>query len=209
MKLTLRPPAPLGELRSGRREYPSGCPITSHNGHCVTIEPRRRCNMSHGYGSRTCWHARCLYHTMRADRRSGRKQASEFEESTGGISAGWRPPVPCPLIRRTTLLHTSKRPIDQPRESGVFSFHPLLAQSRLRRFGQPAVSPLLIPRARERPWPAQSFAFGRGRGSGGVVGCREPNGSSAITPPGVRSRRRPSRGSLLCSPRPWRALRRR
>lgn len=120
MELTLGPFTPLGEMQLGRRDYPSGCRITSHNGHCVTIEPRRRCNMSYESGCCSRWHARCLYHTIGADSRPGRKQASEYQESTGGISAGWRTPVPCPRLRRTTLLHTSKRPIDQPRESGVF-----------------------------------------------------------------------------------------
>jgi len=40
---------------------------TSHNGHCVTLEPRRRYNMSHRRHSQGRWHARCLYNIKTGD----------------------------------------------------------------------------------------------------------------------------------------------
>ena len=48
---------------------------TSHNGHCVTLEPRPRYNMSHRRPPRAGWHACCLYN--RQERRSGPREGSK------------------------------------------------------------------------------------------------------------------------------------
>src|ERR1700679_1111470 len=52
----------------------------SHNGHCVTLEPRPRCNMSYRRPPRAGWHACCLYN--RQERRSALgKEASKLADT--------------------------------------------------------------------------------------------------------------------------------
>ena len=82
---------------------------TSHNGHCVTLEPRPRYNMSHRRPPRAGWHACCLYNRQerRSCPREGSKQAGSILIKRG---SGMRLESPSDTSQcRTkikTLLHT-------------------------------------------------------------------------------------------------------
>ena len=82
---------------------------TSHNGHCVTLEPRPRYNMSHRRQSRAGWHACCLYNRQegRSCPREGSKQAGSILIKRG---SGMRLESPSDTSQcRTkikTILHT-------------------------------------------------------------------------------------------------------
>jgi hypothetical protein len=54
---------------------------TSHNGDCVTLEPRRRYNMSHRRHDRSHWHACCLYNIQERRRCPSGRKASKLADS--------------------------------------------------------------------------------------------------------------------------------
>src|SRR5215469_11535788 len=56
--------------RHGRRRLRRDGVKPSHNGQCVTVDPRRRYNMSHRKGVAAIWHARCFIYSHRDRRRS-------------------------------------------------------------------------------------------------------------------------------------------
>src|SRR3954447_19850805 len=63
MSMILTPPAQLTDSRLRRRlAAPAATGAkASHNGHCVTLEPCPRYNMSHQMTRRGRWHGHCLY----------------------------------------------------------------------------------------------------------------------------------------------------
>jgi hypothetical protein len=63
MILTLPAWVTDSEPGSDPRQTPHPPVNSSHNGNCVTPEPRPRYNMSHGMGSRGLWHGRCRYNS--------------------------------------------------------------------------------------------------------------------------------------------------
>ena len=81
----------------------------SHNGNCVTLEPRPGYNMSHRMSYRRLWHGHCKYNNQ-----TGSKPTSEGEGKKARDSkkawvrdSGMRNRTPGHRItRRTTLLHT-------------------------------------------------------------------------------------------------------
>jgi hypothetical protein len=104
---SLPQPCCAASLRAFLR--PTAYVKTSHNGHCVTLEPRPRYNMSHRRPSRAGWHACCLYNKQegRSCPREGSKQAGSILIKRG---SGMRLESPSDTSQcRTkikTLLHT-------------------------------------------------------------------------------------------------------
>src|SRR5581483_2907932 len=127
MSMILTPPRPL--TRRGSGEYLAAAAATgvkrSHNGHCVTLEPRPRYNMSHQMRCHGRWHGHCLYNTRQGH--NGLK--GEVDQARDSKKAWVRSGTEClspdttPSDKKNkTLLHTQASD-RRPRESGGgFSF---------------------------------------------------------------------------------------
>jgi len=65
---------PVDRFRA--RWQPANAPAAGakalHIGHCVTLEPRPRYNMSHREGRRRLWHGHCNYNCHKRAKRPGR-----------------------------------------------------------------------------------------------------------------------------------------
>ncbi len=97
---------------------------TSHNGQCVTLEPRPRYNMSHRRPPRAGWHACCLYNRQegRSCPREGSKQAGPILIKRGSgmrlESVGY---LAVPDKNKNSPPH--KQATNNPRTSGGFFWH--------------------------------------------------------------------------------------
>src|SRR6185437_1269710 len=69
---------PVAGPLQGDRGAPRDRAKPSHNGQCVTVDPRRRYNMSHQRDSRGIWHARCFIYPIETEATvcSKRRQAA-------------------------------------------------------------------------------------------------------------------------------------
>src|SRR3982074_3748309 len=84
MSMILTPPARLTSPgpRGEPRPQPHLGSKASHNGHCVTLEPRPRYNMSHQSRSHRRWHGHCLYNNQkRGDPHPGSPKVKQARES--------------------------------------------------------------------------------------------------------------------------------
>jgi hypothetical protein len=82
MSMILTPPARLTDPRPGE-EPPQPAQLrskASHNGHCVTLEPRPRYNMSHQSRWRGRWHGHCLYNTQTGNPPASKRVAAKASE---------------------------------------------------------------------------------------------------------------------------------
>jgi hypothetical protein len=67
-------------------EAPAAGVEALHLGHCVTLEPCPRCNMSHRRGCRGLWHGHCNYNKQKRAERARKvknQNARDLEESMG------------------------------------------------------------------------------------------------------------------------------
>src|SRR5258707_11905470 len=80
----------------------------SHNGHCVTLEPRPRYNMSHQSRWRRLWHGHCLYNTRRGRNglKGGRQAARDSKKAWVRVSRMAQPDTVSLNNNDKTLLHT-------------------------------------------------------------------------------------------------------
>jgi hypothetical protein len=111
----------------GRRTARRDRAKPSHNGQCVTVDPRRRYNMSHQRDSRGIWHARCFIYPIETEATvSGKRRqaASGITNKTWKRKRGEKTPSALRADRTTTrraLLHTQASDRKTPRKRGFFS----------------------------------------------------------------------------------------
>jgi hypothetical protein len=96
----------------------------SHNAHCVTLEPRRRYNMSSRGPDSGCWHGRCFYLNQKRPTqrpREGSDRASGSKRKRGYECSGWKAHRHR-VLNITTRRHSSthKQATDTPRRAGFF-----------------------------------------------------------------------------------------
>ena len=117
---------------------PQQAPKASHNGHCVTLEPRPRYNMSHRRRLRGLWHGHCLYNTSKGHYglEGESKQARDSKKAwvrSGGIAQ----PNTRPLNNKNkTLLHTQASD-RRPAKSGAIFLRPRKAARKVSCSGSP------------------------------------------------------------------------
>ena len=161
MSMILTPPARLTSPgpRGEPRPQPHLRSKASHNGHCVTLEPRPRYNMSHQSRSHRRWHGHCLYNNQnRGDPHPGSrkvKQARDSKKAWVRVSRMAQPDTVSLNNNDKTLLHTqaSDRTPRQKR-GGFFWVFALLLAGRPRESGNvPEDTPgmFLADPARRRP----------------------------------------------------------
>src|SRR5262249_46464257 len=110
MSTILTPPARCHGFHAGvaTRDRGRSAVKASHNGYCVTLEPRPRYNMSHETGGRGLWHGHCLDNTRqgRAGPRGEGQKARDSKKAwvrSGGIA---QPDTRPADNNNKTLLHT-------------------------------------------------------------------------------------------------------
>src|SRR5882724_2790953 len=110
MSMILTPPARLTDPRPGEEpQQPARLRSkASHNGHCVTLEPRPRYNMSHQSRWRRRWHGHCLYNTRRGRNglKGGRQEARDSKKAWVRVSRMAQPDTVSLNNNDKTLLHT-------------------------------------------------------------------------------------------------------
>ena len=116
VSMILTPPARLTDSKPwwGPAATAATGAEASHNGHCVTLEPCPRYNMSHRKGRRRRWHGHCLYNnqTRQTSRESVTRPKGEGEKARDSKKAWVRvsrmaqPDTVSLNNNEKTLLHT-------------------------------------------------------------------------------------------------------
>jgi hypothetical protein len=126
MSMILTPPAQL--TAAGPRWRAAATAATGikalHNGHCVTLEPRPRYNMSYRTQCRGLWHGHCLYNTSKGHSGpEGEVRPARDSKKAWVRSGGIAQPDTKPLNNKNkTLLHTQASDRTPRQKRGGF-FH--------------------------------------------------------------------------------------